>query len=99
MPRRVLLYNLGCGWHRLTWIHWLGRSVHNDLAIGINHGTLARYVPALTTFVAYFAGCIQDATVRSGTVTRNMALIISVTLIVFLGNELHIQSCRMHSIS
>lgn len=77
----------------------LGRGVHTDLAIGVTRDTLARYVPRLTTFVAYFADCIQGTSVGSGTVARNMALVISVTLAVLLCHKLHVQVFRMHSIS
>lgn len=99
MSRRVFLHNRSCGWHCLNWVLRLGRGVHTNLAIGVTRGTLARYVPRLTTFVADFADCIQGAPVRSGTIARNVTLVISVTLTSFLCNELHVQAFRMHSIS
>lgn len=80
---KVFLHNRSCGWHCLNWVQRLGGSVHIDLAIGVTCGTLARYVPRLTTFVAYFANCIKGPTVGSGAVARNMALFISVMPRIF----------------
>lgn len=95
----MFLHHGSFGWQCLDRVQRLGRGVHTDLAVGVTRSTLTRYVSSLTTFVAYFADCIQWAPVGSSAVARNMALVMSVTLTVEWCNQFHVQAFRMHSTS